>query len=231
MDTLETLQQIAQSVAGCQKCPLHQKRIRAVPGEGPASAEIMLIGEGPGRNEDEQGRPFVGNSGRFLTELLAKAGLKRSDVFICNVVKCRPPENRDPEPAEILACRPYLEAQITALNPKVIITLGRHSMGHFLSQARISVIHGRPVKAGGRLIIPMYHPAAALHQPALKDDLLADFARVPAILANGGTLPPEPAPAPAALPASPEPAISPPPTAQPALPEKKDEGLVQLTLF
>lgn len=221
MDTQETLNQIARTVAGCQKCPLHQNRIRAVPGEGPADAGIMLIGEGPGRSEDEQGRPFVGASGRFLSELLAKAGLKRSDVFICNVVKCRPPNNRDPEPAEILACRPYLEAQINALNPKVILTLGRHSMGHFLTHARISAIHGRPVKAGGRLIIPMFHPAAALHQPALKDDLLADFARVPAFLAES---------APAAAPATATPApVTPPPA--PAKPGEKDEGPVQPSLF
>lgn len=176
MDPIEALKTIASEVRTCQNCSLHKTRKLSVPGEGPANAEIMFIGEGPGFNENEQGRPFVGAAGKFLEELLGKASLKRTDVFICNVVKCRPPNNRDPEPDEILACGKYLDRQIEAINPKVIVTLGRFSMAKFIPNARISMIHGKGSRVDGRLVVAMYHPAAALHQPNLRPDLEKDFA-------------------------------------------------------
>ncbi len=204
MNPAEVLEEVAREVAVCTKCPLWHSRKKAVPGEGPANAEIMLIGEGPGFYENEQGRPFVGNAGKFLDELLAKAGLKRSDVFITNVVKCRPPENRDPMPDEIATCvTNYLNRQMEAINPKVIITLGRHSMGLFMPDAKITRVHGRPVRLEGRLIVPMFHPAAALHQPALRDAVVADFAKLPEILAQAGPAPKKAEPKPQA-PAQPE---------------------------
>jgi DNA polymerase len=174
----ETLTQIAQEVSVCTRCELHRTRKNAVPGEGPANAEIMLIGEGPGFHENEQGRPFVGAAGNFLEELLAQAGLKRSDVWIGNVVKCRPPGNRDPQPEELSACDEYLEKQIKAINPKIIITLGRFSMNKFMPNAKISSVHGQMRKIGNRFVIPMYHPAAALHQPKWRPQIMADFAKL-----------------------------------------------------
>jgi DNA polymerase len=145
----------------------------------------MLIGEGPGYHEDRQGRPFVGPSGQFLDELLSIAGLSRAEVFIGNVVKCRPPQNRDPQPDEVQICtETYLDRQIEAINPRVIVTLGRFSLGLFLPGERISRIHGQPRTVGGRLIVPMLHPAAALHQPQNRPLLEADFQRLPAILAE-----------------------------------------------
>jgi DNA polymerase len=178
----ETLAQVAQEVSVCQKCALHHSRKKSVPGEGPAKAEIMFIGEGPGFHENEQGRPFVGAAGQFLDELLAQAGLKRSDVWIGNVVKCRPPGNRDPLPEELAACNAYLEAQIAAISPKIIITLGRYSMGKFLPGAKISAVHGQMRRVGERFVIAMFHPAAALHQAALKPAILHDFAQLPKLL-------------------------------------------------
>jgi DNA polymerase len=165
------LRQLARTVHDCTRCPLHQGRTRAVPGEGPPTAEIMLIGEGPGFYEDKQGRPFVGASGKFLEELLGSIDYKREDVFIANVVKCRPPNNRDPQPEELAACQGYLDRQIELINPKVIVTLGRYSMVHFLPGASISKIHGQPHRLGNRLIVPMFHPAAALHQPKYRPRL------------------------------------------------------------
>jgi len=182
MSVEETLAHIASEVSVCTKCALHESRKRSVPGEGPAKAEIMFIGEGPGFYENEQGRPFVGASGKFLEQLLAQAGLKRSDVWIGNVVKCRPPDNRDPLPAELAACDVYLERQIQAINPSIIVTLGRFSMGKFLPAAKISAVHGQMRKIGDRYVIPMFHPAAALHQAALKPAILADFAKLPELL-------------------------------------------------
>ena len=140
----EVLAEIAREVSVCTRCKLHHSRKRAVPGEGPANAQIMFIGEGPGFYENEQGRPFVGQAGKFLDELLQRAGLKRSEVFITNVVKCRPPGNRDPELDELQACGAYLERQIAAINPLVIVTLGRFSMARYFPTARISAVHGRP---------------------------------------------------------------------------------------
>ncbi len=182
MSPEETLAQIATEVSVCTNCELHKTRKKSVPGVGPANAEIMLIGEGPGFNENEQGLPFVGQAGKFLSELLAQAGLQREDVWIGNVVKCRPPNNRDPLPDELAACDKFLERQIAAINPKIIITLGRFSMGKFMPGARISAIHGQMRKVGERFVIAMFHPAAALHQPQLKTTILADFAKLPQLL-------------------------------------------------
>jgi len=179
MSAEETLAQVAQEVSQCTCCELHRTRKQAVPGEGPSNAEIMLIGEGPGFHENEQGRPFVGAAGNFLEELLAQAGLKRADVWIGNVVKCRPPGNRDPQPDELSSCDGYLEQQIRAINPKIIITLGRFSMAKFMPGAKISTEHGQMRKVGNRFVIPMYHPAAALHQPKWRPQMLADFAKLP----------------------------------------------------
>jgi DNA polymerase len=147
----------------------------------------MLIGEGPGFHENEQGRPFVGAAGKFLEELLAQAGLKRTDVWIGNVVKCRPPENRDPQPDELAACNAYLERQIAAIDPKIIITLGRYSMGKFMPGVKISQVHGQMRRVGDRFVIAMFHPAAALHQAALKPSIMADFAKLPQLLEQART--------------------------------------------
>jgi uracil-DNA glycosylase len=182
MNAEEALAQVAKEVSGCQKCALYHSRKKAVPGEGPANAEIMFIGEGPGFHENEQGRPFVGAAGQFLDELLTQAGLKRPDVWIGNVVKCRPPANRDPLPEELAACNEYLERQITAINPKIIVTLGRYSMGKYLPGAKISSVHGQMRRVGDRFVIAMFHPAAALHQAALKPAILKDFGDLPRLL-------------------------------------------------
>lgn len=175
MDAAEILQEIARQVKECEKCDLHFSRKNSVPGEGAANAEVMFIGEGPGFYENEQGRPFVGSAGKFLDELLEKGGLNRSEVFITNVVKCRPPGNRDPMPEELSACDDYLEEQIKVINPLVIVTLGRFSMARFIPNVRISDVHGKSRWIKDRLIIPMYHPAAALHQPKLKTTIERDF--------------------------------------------------------
>ena len=178
----EILEMVAKEASVCVKCDLYHSRKLAVPGEGPAEAEIMFIGEGPGFHENEQGLPFVGAAGKFLDELLAEAGLLRSDVWIGNVVKCRPPSNRDPLPDELSACDRYLERQIKTINPRIIVTLGRYSMGKYFPGARISAIHGQMRRIGDRFIIAMFHPAAALHQGNLKPVIKADFARLPELL-------------------------------------------------
>ncbi len=185
MTSEDILAQVAREVAVCQKCALYHSRKRAVPGEGPAKCEIMFIGEGPGFYENEQGRPFVGAAGKFLDELLAQAGLKREDVWITNIVKCRPPGNRDPLPEEVSACNEYLERQIHAVDPSIIITLGRHSMGKFMPGAKITGVHGQMRRVGDRYVIAMFHPAAALHQASLKPALLTDFAKLPQLLEQG----------------------------------------------
>lgn len=188
---LEELKRVAEEVSTCTRCALHFSRKLSVPGEGPTNAEIMFIGEGPGFHENEQGRPFVGAAGKFLDDLLASIHMKRAEVFIGNVVKCRPPGNRDPMPEELAACSNYLERQIQAINPKVIVTLGRFSMMHFLANSRISDIHGQAMKVRGRLIVAMYHPAAALHQASLKPVLEADFARLPELISANAPQPTE----------------------------------------
>jgi DNA polymerase len=166
-------------------CELHHSRNNAVPGEGPENSDIMFIGEGPGFHENEQGRPFVGAAGKFLEELLAKIGLSREEVFITNVVKCRPPGNRDPLPDEVDICtKTYLDRQIQAINPKVIVTLGRFSMNLFRPNAKISNVHGQAVQIRGRLVVPMYHPAAALHQGSLRPVIENDFSQLPQLIAE-----------------------------------------------
>lgn len=178
----QTLTQIAREVSACTNCALHHSRKKAVPGEGPANAEIMFIGEGPGFHENEQGRPFVGAAGQFLDQLLQQAGVTRADVWIGNVVKCRPPGNRDPLPEELAACDVYLEQQMAAINPSIIVTLGRFSMNKFMPGAKISQVHGQMRKVGERYVIAMFHPAAALHQASLKPAILADFGKLPELL-------------------------------------------------
>jgi len=178
----ELLEAIAKQVAVCDNCMLHHSRKNAVPGTGPADCEIMFIGEGPGFHENEKGLPFVGAAGKFLDELLEKAGLSREKVFITNVVKCRPPKNRDPQPEELAACSDYLDRQIAAIDPLVIVTLGRFSMAKYIPGAKISDIHGEPKWVHSRLIVPMYHPAAALHQPKWRPTLLDDFSKLPSWL-------------------------------------------------
>jgi uracil-DNA glycosylase family 4 len=185
----EILAQIAQEVNQCTKCDLHYSRKNGVPGEGPAQAEIMFIGEGPGFYENEQGRPFVGPAGRFLDELLENIGMRREDVFIGNVVKCRPPSNRDPQADELSACSSYLDRQIQAINPRVIVTLGRFSMARFFPNAKISEVHGMAMQVRGRLIVPMYHPAAALHQPSLKSIVALDFSKLPEMIKGAADAP------------------------------------------
>lgn len=189
MKAVQELEQIGKEVSQCTKCELHYSRKLTVPGEGPPDAEIMFIGEGPGFHENEQGRPFVGAAGKFLEELLSSINLKRSDVFIANVIKCRPPGNRDPLPQELSACSEYLERQILAINPRVVVTLGRYSMAHYLPNAKISQVHGQAIRVRGRLIVAMYHPAAALHQRSLRPTIEADFAKLPELISQAGELP------------------------------------------
>jgi uracil-DNA glycosylase len=176
------LEALAVEIAQCTRCLLHRGRTKAVPGEGPQNAEIMFIGEAPGFYEDQQGRPFVGAAGQFLEELLKEIGLQREQVFIANVIKCRPPGNREPLPEEIEACKPFLDRQIELLHPRLIVTLGRFSMARAFPNARISSIHGQPRKIGGVIYYPMYHPAAALHQPSLRRDVEDDMRRIPELL-------------------------------------------------
>ncbi|MFW6175119.1 MAG: uracil-DNA glycosylase family protein [Chloroflexota bacterium] len=175
----DSLEGIVAKVRGCVLCRLHETRTNAVPGEGSDSPAIMFIGEGPGQTEDEQGRPFVGRAGRLLDELMAEVPLRREDVYITNVVKCRPPENRDPYPDEVTACWPYLEAQIALLQPRVIATLGRHSLQRFIPGARISQAHGQSLRWRNIVIFPLYHPAAALRSTGLRDTLAEDMAKLP----------------------------------------------------
>ncbi len=182
MSETNRLNTIREEILHCQKCLLAKGRKNAVPGEGPSSVDIMFIGEGPGFHENQQGKPFVGQAGAFLDELLAAADLKRQEVFITNVVKCRPPSNRDPMLEELTACAHYLDEQIALLDPKVIVTLGRFSMAKFIENGKISQIHGKSHKIGKRLIVTMYHPAAALHQPALRPALVEDFQKLPQLL-------------------------------------------------
>ncbi len=178
------LAEIAEEVNRCTACELHKGRTRAVPGEGPVAAEIMFIGEAPGRNEDQQGRPFVGPAGKLLEELLDEIGLTRHDVWIGNVVKCRPPDNRDPRPEEIAACAGYLERQIALLDPKVIATLGRYSMEKFFPGARITKVHGQARREGRRVLIPLYHPAYILRNIAAMPDAVRDMRKIPRLLAR-----------------------------------------------
>ena len=213
MSSEEVLREVAAEVSTCSKCNLCKGRTKAVPGEGDPHARILFIGEGPGFHEDRQGRPFVGPAGQFLDELLASINLKRSDVFITNVVKCRPPSNRDPLPEEIQACDDYLDRQIAALEPRVVVTLGRYSMAKFFGSEKISSIHGRACKKDGYICIAMYHPAAGLHQASLKDVIREDFKKIPMVIAEAERMATETS-SKAALPA-----------------RKKEEPPQQLSLF
>jgi len=187
----DALVPLYEEIADCPRCRLARTRSRTVPGSGPVRAELMLIGEGPGQREDALGLPFVGRAGQFLDELLASIGLSRREVYVCNVVKCRPPENRDPLPDELAACGDFLQRQIELVNPKVIATLGRFSMARWFGESRISQIHGRPATFDGRIVVPMYHPAAALRAGQLREVMKQDFAKIPALLAEDA---PPPAP-------------------------------------
>ena len=206
MSSDTVLADIAREVKACTQCKLYQGAKQGVPGEGPARADMMFIGEGPGFYEDQQGRPFVGASGKFLEELLAQINLKREDVFITNVVKHRPPGNRDPEPDEIAACAEFLDRQIAAIQPAVIVTLGRYSMARFFPNAKISAIHGQARTVDGRLVVAMFHPAAALHQQSLRQTLIDDFKKLPELIAKARKQAPAP-------------------------PEPEDKGPAQLSLF
>lgn len=184
----QALEAIAAEVRVCTRCRLHETRTRAVPGEGDPETEVVFVGEGPGFNEDRGGRPFIGRAGDLLVKLLASIGWRREEVFITNIVKCRPPDNRDPQPDEVAACAPYLRRQLEVLDPAVVVTLGRHSMARFMPGARISSAHGtvRPAdpETGARdaLVFAMYHPAAALRTPAIETESYADMAAVPMAL-------------------------------------------------
>ncbi len=181
-DREQELHAIHTEIQKCTRCPLHVGRTSTVPGAGPIDAAIMFIGEAPGFHEDQQGIPFVGAAGRFLNELLDKAGIDRHSVFITNVIKCRPPGNRDPQANEVEACKPYLDQQIEIIKPKVIVTLGRHSMARAFPDEKVSVVHGRARRVDDLIYFPMYHPAAALHQPSLRSVVEQDFERLRELL-------------------------------------------------
>jgi uracil-DNA glycosylase family 4 len=187
-ERLAALEEVASEVRSCTRCRLHETRTRAVPGEGNPDTEVVFVGEGPGQNEDRQGRPFVGRAGDLLVKFLATLRWRRDEVFITNIVKCRPPENRDPEPDEIAACAPYLQRQLEILDPALVVTLGRHSLGRFMPGSRISQAHGtvRPVDpatgASNALVFAMYHPAAALRTPDIERTSYDDVASIPAAL-------------------------------------------------
>ena len=185
---MDSLDEVAQAVRDCADCPLHRGRTNAVPGEGSPWAELMFIGEGPGFHEDRQGRPFVGPAGQLLEGLLASIGTNRNDVFIANMVKCRPPDNRDPEPSEIAACKKYLDRQIELIDPKLIVTLGRFSLGRFFPGESITRARGKLREKDGRHIFPVLHPAAALRRPELRKTLVEDFRAIADIL-EADTLP------------------------------------------
>ncbi len=179
----EAMAQLEADVRECRQCDLCQQRQNAVPGEGNPESVIMFVGEGPGADEDEQGRPFVGRSGQLFTQILEEKGLQREDVYITNVVKCRPPNNRDPLPGEIAACRHYLDRQIEIINPRIIVTLGRISMQRWFPGARITQIQGKAKNIGlGRCAIPLLHPAAVLRDPRRRAEFERIVARLPGLI-------------------------------------------------
>ena len=206
---MDSLDDVAHAVRACTDCPLHRGRTNAVPGEGSPAADLMFIGEGPGFHEDRQGRPFVGPAGQLLEGLLASIGTNRDDVFIANMVKCRPPDNRDPQPPEIAACSKYLDRQIELVNPKIIVTLGRFSLGRFFPGESITRARGRLREKDGRFIFPVMHPAAVLRRPELRATMVEDFRAIAAALEN---------------PPAPE-------TAQPGILENQEPGASQMDLF
>ncbi len=186
---MSALSELCQEIERCNRCDIARDRNRAVPGEGAEEADIMFIGEAPGWNEDQQGRPFVGQAGKFLDELLNLIGLSRRQVYITNVIKTRPPGNRDPLPREIANCRSWLDRQIELIRPKIIVTLGRYSMALFFPGKSIGRIHGTAEKRDGVIYYAMYHPAAALHQQSLREVIEADMRRIPELLAETQNVP------------------------------------------
>jgi DNA polymerase len=181
---MSALTELYQQIALCHKCDIAKLRTKVVPGEGAENAEIIFIGEAPGWHEDQQGRPFVGQAGQFLDRLLASINLNRQQVYIANVIKCRPPDNRDPLPAEIQNCCQWLDSQIEIIKPKMIVTLGRYSMARYFPGKSISKIHGTAVKRDNVIYYAMYHPAAALHQQSLKQAIETDMQKIPRLLAE-----------------------------------------------
>lgn len=187
MTKQENLEKLNKKILACSKCDLRKGCTQVVPGEGSSEAQIMFIGEGPGQKEDELGRPFVGAAGKFLDEMLGIIGAKREDVFIANVVKCRPPQNRDPLPEEVATCWPWLLEQIKTIKPRLIVTLGRHSLERFLPGFKISEIHGQAKRreieeVGKQVFFALYHPAAALYNGSMREVLIKDFRRIPKVL-------------------------------------------------
>jgi DNA polymerase len=178
---LEALHEEIRRHAGCGFEPC-ETATNMVPGDGSATAEIMLVGEAPGASEDKQGRPFVGRAGKLLDELLAAAGLARDDVYITNVVKARPPNNRDPRAGEVAHCMPWLETELALIGPRLVVPLGRHALAHFAPDAKISQVHGQLLRERQRALFPMYHPAAALHAKGLRETLFDDARALPAAL-------------------------------------------------
>jgi DNA polymerase len=182
---LSALTELYREIAGCRECEeLARTRNKVVPGEGPENSQIVFIGEAPGFHEDQQGRPFVGQAGQFLEQLLGSIGLKRDDVYICNVIKCRPPGNRDPLPMEIKSCQKWLDRQLELLAPKMIVTLGRYSLARYFPGETISKVHGKARKENNVIYFAMYHPAAALHQQSLRQTIEADIRKIPELLAK-----------------------------------------------
>ena len=179
---MSVLSELYQEIALCQQCEIAKYRTKVVPGEGAEDADIMFIGEGPGWHEDQQGRPFVGPAGLYLDQLLASINLKREQVYIANVIKCRPPANRDPLPSEISNCRRWLERQIELIQPRMIVTLGRYSMAMFFPGKSVGKIHGTAQKRDNVIYYAMYHPAAALHQQSLRQAIEADMLKIPSLL-------------------------------------------------
>jgi len=188
---MAALTELYKQIANCRDCELANYRTKVVPGEGPEDADLLFIGEAPGWNEDQQGRPFVGAAGEFLDQLLGSIGLSREQVYIANVIKCRPPQNRDPLPAEIQACSKWLDRQVEIIQPKIIVTLGRYSLAKYFPGEGISKIHGKPRKRDNVVYYPMYHPAAALHQGSLRKIIEADMLQIPQMLAQYEKIPEE----------------------------------------
>ena len=201
----ERLEEIAQQVRECRDCPLGQSRTNAVPGEGPADARVMLIAEGPGKNEDQKGRPFVGKAGEFLDDLLAVAGFSRDEVYITNMIKCQAPGNRDPEPGELQACDKHLERQMEVINPELIVTLGRFSLTKFLPGETIGKAGGKLQKKNGRCVFPVMHPAAGLRRNEFRDRIVEDFEAIPGVIQRVREDPPVEEPEPETTPASVQP--------------------------
>jgi uracil-DNA glycosylase family 4 len=185
---MSLLTELNAEIESCKNCELARHRTRVVPGEGPDNAKLLFIGEAPGYHEDQTGRPFVGQAGQYLDQLIGMIGYKRNQVFIANVIKCRPPENRDPMPGEIMACGKWLERQLDLIKPRVIVTLGRYSMAKYFPGDSISKVHGRAKRIGNVIYFAMYHPAAALHQGNLRRVIEADILKLPAVLAEAGKM-------------------------------------------